>query len=133
MMQMTGVLTVTGGGRLDRPRSLSRRPAHCASTTFRYEYGTTFVGFYCNNEQLRIWNAGLKSPARGSLQMQDPKKSPASLHGTLVVGVSQTAALNRGHHLYSAGRPSRWALAHIILQPLLCLTPPAWLPWDDLC
>jgi len=29
------------------------------------------------------------------------------------VGVSQTAALNRGRHLYSAGRPSRWALAHI--------------------
>jgi len=26
---------------------------------------------------------------------------------------SQTAALNRGCHLYSAGRPSRWALAHI--------------------
>ena len=23
------------------------------------------------------------------------------------------AALNRGRHLYSAGRPSRWALAHI--------------------
>jgi len=23
------------------------------------------------------------------------------------------AALNRGHHLYLAGRPSRWALAHI--------------------
>jgi len=31
----------------------------------------------------------------------------------LIVGVSQTAALNRGRHLYSAGRPSRWALAHI--------------------
>jgi len=29
----------------------------------------------------------------------------ALLHGTLVV--------NRGRHLYSAGRPSRWALAHI--------------------
>jgi len=29
------------------------------------------------------------------------------------VGVSQTAALNRVRHLYSAGRPSRWALAHI--------------------
>jgi len=28
------------------------------------------------------------------------------LHGTLVVGVSQTAALNRGRHLYSAGRPN---------------------------
>jgi len=37
----------------------------------------------------------------------------ALLHGTLVVGVSQTVALNRGRHLYSAGRPSRWALAHI--------------------
>jgi len=30
----------------------------------------------------------------------------ALLHGTLVVGVSQTAALNRR-------RPSSWALAHI--------------------
>ena len=37
----------------------------------------------------------------------------ALLHGTLVVGVSQTAALNRGRHLYSAGRPSHLALAHI--------------------
>ena len=37
----------------------------------------------------------------------------ALLHRTLVVGVSQNAALNRGRHLYSAGRPSRWALAHI--------------------
>jgi len=35
------------------------------------------------------------------------------LHGNLVVGVSQTAALNRGRHLCSAGRPSRWAFAHI--------------------
>ena len=35
----------------------------------------------------------------------------ALLHGTLVVGVSQTAAFNRGRHLYLAGRPSRWALA----------------------
>ena len=32
----------------------------------------------------------------------------ALLHGTLVVGVSQTAAFNRGRHLYSAGRPSGW-------------------------
>jgi len=36
----------------------------------------------------------------------------ALLHGTIV---SQTAALNRGRHLYSAGRPSRWALAHILV------------------
>ena len=45
----------------------------------------------------------------------------ALLHGTLVVGVSQTAALNRGRHLYSAGRPSRWAFAHILV--LLCFFP----------
>ena len=40
----------------------------------------------------------------------------ALLHGTLVVGVSQTAALNRGRHLYLAVRPSRWALAHILVD-----------------
>ena len=28
------------------------------------------------------------------------------------------AALNRGRHLYSAGRPSRWALAHILVISL---------------
>ena len=39
----------------------------------------------------------------------------ALLHGTLVVGVSQTAALNKGRHLYLAGRPLRWALAHILV------------------
>jgi len=37
----------------------------------------------------------------------------ALLHSTLVVGVSQTAVFNRGRQLYLAGRPSRWALAHI--------------------
>jgi len=39
----------------------------------------------------------------------------ALLHGTVVVGVSQTAVLNRDGHLYSAARPSRWALAHILV------------------
>jgi len=39
--------------------------------------------------------------------------TPANFNGfrvlsTLVVGVSQTVALSRGRHLYSAGRPSRW-------------------------
>ena len=48
----------------------------------------------------------------------------ALLHGTLVVGVSQTAALNRGRHLHSAGRPSRWALAHILVPlPFLSAFP----------
>jgi len=43
----------------------------------------------------------------------------ALLHGTLVVGVSQTAALNKGRHLYSARLPSRWALAHILVCTVL--------------
>jgi len=46
----------------------------------------------------------------------------ALLHGTLVVGVSQTAAFNRGRHLYSAGRPSGWALAHILVIYVLCVS-----------
>ena len=33
-------------------------------------------------------------------------------------GVSQTLRCWTGHHLYSAGRPSRWASAHILLQLL---------------
>jgi len=45
----------------------------------------------------------------------------ALLRGTLVVGVSQTAAFNRGRHVYSAGRPSRWALAHISSWQLFCI------------
>ena len=45
----------------------------------------------------------------------------ALLHGTLVVGVSQTAALNTGRHLYLAGRPSRWALAHILVLFILAI------------
>jgi len=40
----------------------------------------------------------------------------ALLHGTLVSGRQPNfAALNRRRHLYSAGRPSRWALAHILV------------------
>jgi len=32
---------------------------------------------------------------------------------SFTAGQPNFAALNRGCHLYSAGRPSRWALAHI--------------------
>jgi len=42
--------------------------------------------------------------------------TPANFNGFRVLAAllhSQTTALNRGRHLYSAGRPSRWALAHI--------------------
>jgi len=39
----------------------------------------------------------------------------ALLHGTWEVGVRQTAAFSRGRHLYSVGRPSRWASANILV------------------
>ena len=42
--------------------------------------------------------------------------TPTNFNGFRVLEAllhSQTAALNRGRHLYSAGRPSRWALANI--------------------
>ena len=42
----------------------------------------------------------------------------ALLHG-IVVCVSQIVALNRGRHLYSAGRPSHWALATFLVNCLI--------------
>jgi len=48
--------------------------------------------------------------------------SVTARHSAVLVDVSQTAALNRGRRLYSAGRPSRWALAHI--SSLCLLWPP---------
>jgi len=43
------------------------------------------------------------------------------LHGTLVLGVSQTLRrwTEAWRHLYSAGRPSRWALAYILVRLVL--------------
>jgi len=41
-------------------------------------------------------------------------------HGSQVVSVSKTVALNRGRHVSSTGRPSRWALAHISSSSLKC-------------
>jgi len=52
---------------------------------------------------------------------------PALLHGTRAAGVSQTAAFSRRRHLYSAGRPSRWASALHILVLLLTICTCWWL------
>jgi len=53
--------------------------------------------------------------------MEHPRKfqrvsrlGSVTARGTLLVSVS-LAALNRGRHLYAAGWPSRWALAHILV------------------
>ena len=51
----------------------------------------------------------------------------------LVVGVSQTAALNRACHLCSAGRPSRWALAHILVCVWNICMKYLRNHWTDLC
>ena len=50
----------------------------------------------------------------------------AILHGTLAVGVNQTVALNRGRHLYSTERPSRWALATFLVSSIFLCGGPAY-------
>jgi len=73
----------------------------------------------------------------------------ALLHCTVVMGVSHTLQhWTRGCYLYSAGRPSRWALAHIsslcyslfVYVCFYCVTvsffstkPRDWLKWPILC
>jgi len=49
----------------------------------------------------------VKCAARGSLQIQDAKMSPKI--------AIWAPSHNRGRHLCSAGRPSRWALTHILV------------------
>jgi len=46
----------------------------------------------------------------------------ALLHGTLVVGVSQTAALNRGRHLYSMGGHHVWHWSTFLVFSVFFLT-----------
>ena len=96
-----------------------------------------FVGLYLRNEgtyrqsEINLLSSDMSStcPHNGELRPTNGRDLLASLGHPckfqrvsrlgsvtaphLVVGVSQTAAFNRGRHLYSTGRPSRWALAHI--------------------
>ena len=44
------------------------------------------------------------------------------LHDTSSERQPNFAALNRGCHLYSAGRPSRWAFAHLLVMFVLCFS-----------
>jgi len=85
---------------------------------------------------VRIYNACLKCAARGSLEIQDAKNRHFGTIAQLCRFISSElcsvtarhcsscrqpnfATLNRGRHLYSAGRPSRWAFAHILVTHFL--------------
>ena len=46
---------------------------------------------------VRIWNAGVKGAARGSLQMQDPKKSPKNHHLGTIAQLSPAISLELRH------------------------------------
>ena len=61
---------------------------------------------------VRSKNAGLKCAAR---------VLAALVHGSQVMRQPNFAALSRGRHLYSAGRPSRWALVYILVVCFLML------------
>jgi len=73
-------------------------------------------------------------PVQNSLYVQVLRSSilAALLHGTPAAGVSQTLRrgtrngvieLSQRRHLYSAGRTSRWASAHILVLHNICSTP----------
>jgi len=60
----------------------------------------------------------------------------ALLHSSQALSQPNFAALNRGRHLCSAGRPSRWALAHILVVSVaqlcecVCVLLVKWMmPW----
>ena len=98
---------------------LSGRGARSSSNTMSLGSMPTFLpsGILIHQaiwpQQIWAENWGTPSNFNGFLVLA------ALLHGTLLLGVSQTAALNRGRHLYSTRRPPRWALAHILVFPRL--------------
>ena len=58
--------------------------------------------------------AGLGHP--GKFQPVSRLGSVTARHSSIVHGLQPNyAAMNRGRHLYSAGRPSRWASAHSLV------------------
>jgi len=71
-------------------------------------------------------------PVQRSLYVQVLHSSilVALLHSTPAAGISQTlrrgtrngiTELSQRRHLYSAGRPSRWASAHILVHSYICI------------
>ena len=64
----------------------------------------------------------LRSVDEFEAPLQIAKFLPVSRFGSVTARHSSSgrhpnfAAFNRGRHLYSAGRPSRWALAHILVS-----------------
>ena len=80
--------------------------------TLGIEYGKAFT-FFTLYIHFRGLLLGAKFPLRPSLSL--------SCIGSVIARHSSSgrqpnfAALNRGRHRYSAGRPSRWASAHILV------------------
>ena len=99
-----------------------RRPTKLCTISGRLLcYGIHFWGSCPLTEFCQVQNSlcvqVLRSPILAAL-----------LHGTRAAAVSQTLwrvggmelrNFRRGHHLYSAWRPSRWASAHILVMKVL--------------
>ena len=116
----------TGRKKVAKNRHLGTIPQLCRAISSQLRHVSTIGKKFVKQQwlpymfpQLNMVNFGPLAAEILSLVRDTPgnfngfRVLAALLHGNLVVGVSQTAALNRGRHLYSAGRPSRWALAHI--------------------
>ena len=106
-----------GPKKVAKNRHLGTIPQLCRAISLQLRHVSSTIGKKLVKQQYFLYMSlqyGELRPTSGWDRFVNGLRVLAALlHGTLVVGVSQTAALNRGRHLHSAGRPSRWALTHI--------------------
>jgi len=102
-------------------------PTHFTTSGLAFSYIGSVIARHSSNGRKKTWHLIYifegSCPLTEFCHVQNALcilvlRSPmlaALLHGTRIVGINQFAALSRGRHLYSVGRPSRWALAHILV------------------
>jgi len=89
-------------------KSSQKSPSGHHHTTLSGDIFVTKV--HIDNRKENLLSSNMSSTCPHNMVNLDPL---AAEIGTVVVGIRQTLRRWTGHHLYSAGRPSRWALAHI--------------------
>jgi len=97
----------------------------CPATSSQLRHASTTGKSLLNSNVLRMFSqySELRPTSSWDLleslghpyEFQRVSRLDSVLYGTPAVGVSQTATLNRRRHLYLAGRPPRWALAHVLV------------------
>ena len=102
-------------------RNLFTIPQICRAISSQVRHVSTGKNLLHSNSSPKMVNFGPLAAEIVSLVWGTPANFngfcvlAALLHGTPAVGVTNFAVLNRGCHLYSAGRPARWASAHTLV------------------